>query len=134
MSKGSELDDWLERNPLTPDEEERLDPRPELRLAPDILAQALGPNASTKDALERVAGEGDSKVAVLRDAGSGMTAVAVPLERYLELVTSYIKDRNLSEVTVDNRALPSAEILTALGVEQVDPQATWLYMGGDSIG
>lgn len=135
MGKASELDDWLDSHPLAPEEIEARDgPRPKLRLAPDVLAETLDSSTSVKGVLDRVAGEGVCKIAALHDAESGATAVAVPLEQYLELVTSHIRDRSLSEVTLDNRALPSDTTLAVLGVEQVDPQATWLHMGGDSIG
>jgi hypothetical protein len=131
MGKASELDDWLERNPLTPEETEMRDgPRPKLRLGPNVLAQALDPSAKVKDVLVRVS-EAASKVTVLHDAQSGATAFAIPEEQYLELITSYIRDRDLSEVKSDGRIAPSDETLSELGVEEINPRDTWIHTDYD---
>jgi hypothetical protein len=129
MGEASKLDDYLDdlaSQPLPP-EVERLDPRPKLRIAHDALARALGPNATVHNVLEQVSnGNGAT---VLHDATSDATAVVVPADEYLELVTSQIKDRGLAHVTSDGRALPSDATLNGFGVEQVDPAATWLHIG-----
>jgi hypothetical protein len=119
VGKGTELVNEL-KSPLTPEEIE--DSRPKLRLRADVFTQAFGPNAEVKDVLDRLADETVGEVAALHDAESGTTAIVVPVERYLELITSHISDRNLSEVTLDNRVVPSEAILSGLGVEQVDPK------------
>jgi hypothetical protein len=130
MGEASEFDDWLERHPLTPEETAQRDgPRPELRLRPEALSQALGPDAQVKNVLDRqVAETSEKRTAVLHDSKTGTTSIAVPLEQYLELVTSYIRDRDLAQLTLDNRAIPPDEALSELWVEQVDPQATWLHL------
>lgn len=130
MGKARELDNWLDsRPPLSSEETERREPRPKLRLRPEVLAQALGPAAEVKGVLDRQAGETGEKRTALHDAESGATAVAVPLEQYLELVTSYIRDRHLAQVNHDHRVIPPDTTFSELGVEQVDPQATWLHLG-----
>ncbi len=131
MGKASELDDWLERQgPLTPEETDERDPRPRLRLGHKVLSTALGPDQHMQHVLDRVSGTAsDESVVGLCDDQSNVRAVAVPVEQYLELVTSYIRDRNLSELTLDNRSVPSDATLAELGVEQVDPHATWLNLG-----
>jgi hypothetical protein len=130
MGRASELDEWLEKHPLTSEEVEMRDgPRPPLRLGADILRESLGPETPAKDVLERLSSTVVGNVAVMRDA-SGTTAVAVPVDRYLELVSSYIRDRQLSEVNLDGRIAPSDGTLGELGVEQVNPRDTWIHVDG----
>ena len=134
MGKATELDDSLQRMPRrTPEERERFDPRPKLRLRQEVLEQAISPAQPVADALGRLAGEGSEPRVALHDPESGATAVAVPLEQYLELVTSYIKDRQLAAMTTDARSTPPNATQIELGIEQVDPQATWLYTGEGTI-
>lgn len=131
MGKGSELDDWLQKNPLTPEEvETREGPRPKLRLRPDMLEKALGPDSQVKEALRRVASEGADSVTALRDAESGTAAIVVPVEQYLELISSHIRDRHLAEVQLDGQVAPSESTFAAFGVEQVNPRDTWLGIQG----
>lgn len=131
MGKATDLDDWFERHPLTSEEMERREgPRPKLRLAPDVLAQAIDSSTQVKDALDRAVTQAAINVTALHDAESGVTAIAVPAERYLELVTSFIRDRNLSEVNLDGRIAPSDATLSELGVEQINPRDTWISVDG----
>ncbi|HTB48560.1 MAG TPA: hypothetical protein VK712_00575 [Verrucomicrobiae bacterium] len=126
MGKATELDDFLDKRVLTTEEIEwRHGSRPKLRLRPEVMAQAIAPNAQVSDVLARLAdADGENRTA-LHDPESGMMAIAVPLELYLELVTSYIKEQNLSEGKTDGRTAPTDATLAALGIEQVDPQASW---------
>lgn len=125
MGKASELDDWLERHPLTPEEKARQKPRPQLRLRREVLYRALSPDVLVKEALDQVAAGGSETLAML-DAATGETAIVVPVERYLELVTSHIRDMQLDEMGLDGRTTPSEDTFLALGVEQVDPTESWL--------
>lgn len=130
MGKATELDDFLERQPpLTQEELDRRAARPKLRLRSELLEQALSPTQPVQAALEQLSGETGGKRTVLGNAESSAIAVAVPLERYLELVASYIKDRGLANVTVDYGVIPSDATFAELGVEQVDPEASWMYFG-----
>jgi hypothetical protein len=131
MGKASELDDWLNRQlPLTPEEKARYEgPRPQLRLRREVVERAVGPDVPVKAALGYVASQGAEAVA-LRDAESGTTAVVVSLAQYFELVSSYIRDRELAEVGLDGRVVPSDSTFSALGVEQVNPRESWLRIGG----
>src|SRR5579863_1718042 len=106
-------------------------PDPQLRLNADILARSISPD-STTELLDQV--EGDNLVAVVHNAEQQARAVVVPAELYLELVTSYIRDRNLMEAQLDGRIVPPEATLAELGVEQVDPRQTWIYTGGDTGG
>jgi len=135
MGKASELDDYLETHPLTPDEKARYKrPRPQLRLRSEVVEQALDPDAPVKTALGHVATQQGAEVVALHDAESGSTAVIVPVAQYLELVSSYIRDRELAEIDLNGRAVPSDATFSALGVEQVDPQESWLRIGGRDPG
>jgi hypothetical protein len=130
MGKASELDDFLDRQPpLTPEEIEARDgPRPKLRLGSHLLNRSLGPDAKTGDVLDRLTSE--TKVTSLHDSETGATGVVVPAEQYLELVTSYIRDRGLAEVKLDGQVAPTDTTLLDLGVEQVNPRDTWLRIEG----
>ncbi len=129
MGKASELDDFLDKQPpLTP--EEAYGPRPELRLRPELLAKALGPSTGVRRALHELNKENADGEIVLHDKESGATAVAVPVELYLYLVSSHIRAMNLSEVSPeDGQIRPSDATLSVLGVEQVDPRAVWVHTG-----
>ena len=132
MGKASELDDWLDKQPpLTQDEveERRGGKRPELRLRPDVLSEALHPSARVSDVLARLENRTANSVTALHDADSGTTAIAVPLEQYLQLVSAYIGDNQLLEAQLDGRIVPPDTTLEASGVDQVDPQATWIETG-----
>ena len=127
-TKASELLDDLRQRRLTPEEREARDgPRPKLRLEPTVLDRTVGAHANMQDVLTRLGGEGTAKMVVLHDADSGASAVAVPVEQYLELVTSFLKDGQVSQYQagLDGRIAPSAAALAELGVEQVNPRDTW---------
>lgn len=125
MGKATDLENSI--RPLTPEEmEKRLGPRPKLRLRPDVVAQALDSNAGVQDVLHRLDQQGPDGLTVLHDAASGAAAVTIPLDRYLSLVTSDIRDRQLTEANFDGRIGPSDATLSAMGVEQVNPRDTWL--------
>jgi|HubBroStandDraft_6_1064221.scaffolds.fasta_scaffold89496_2 hypothetical protein len=126
MGKASKL---LQELMATESPEEAHGPRPKLRLRPELADQALGPAAHVEDILDRLSGEGTSKEVVLHDASTGTSVVAIPVEEYLELVTSYIRDMNLSNLATDGQIRPSDAALAELGVEQEDPQATWQHVG-----
>jgi len=98
-------------------------------LRPELLASGLGADASVREVLARQSSGAGEDITVLRDA-AGATAVTIPVEQYLELVTSYIKDNELSEVNLDGRVGPSDAVLSGLGVEQVNPRDTWLRIEG----
>lgn len=132
MGKATEFDDLMGgMPPRTAEARERRDPRPKLRLRQEVLEQAVTPSHPVADTLSRLV---DEPEVALHDPDSGNTAIAVPLDQYLELVTSFIRDRQLAQITADGRAIPSEATLMGLGVEQVDPQATWLHTGGGRIG
>jgi hypothetical protein len=129
MGKASELDDFLDKQPPLTSEEAH-GPRPELQLRPELLAKALGPSNRIRRALYELNKEGADREVVLHDEKSGATAVAVPIELYLYLVTSHIQAMNLSEVSPeDGQIRPSHATLSVLGVEQVDPRAVWVHTG-----
>lgn len=121
MGKASELDDFLDRQQLTPEEMERR----KMRLRPDVLEAALPPERPIQEALNRL-GEGVRAVA-LYDPSSGATAITVPLDKYFELVTAYLRYQGSGLKDEDARShfeimALSNEASTELGVEQGDPQ------------
>lgn len=130
MGKASELDDDLRRHPLTREELEQFQgPRPKLRLRAEVLERALGSSAQVQDVLELVNTQGADAVA-LRDPQTDAIVVVVPAGQYLELVTAYIRDRNLAEVKLSGQVTPSEATFSELGVEQVNPRDTWLRIEG----
>lgn len=125
MGKASDLDDFLEgMPPLTQEEKDKREHRPKMRIRAEVLDQALESSAGVRDVLDRL--DGNQQVA-LHDAESDATAIAVPVEQYVELVRSYIKDRQLFDLTSE-APVPEAT-LSQLGVEQVDPHEPWLHIG-----
>lgn len=122
MGKATELDDFLDRQP--PITQEELERR-KLRLRPDVMKAALIPDQPVQEALNRVS-EGARAVA-LHDPSSGTTAITVPLDQYLKLVNSYLKDEGSDTEILALTSKASAE----LGVEQGDPhmQTAWLRLG-----
>lgn len=127
MGKASEFDDRIRR--LTQEEYDELRGRhrPPLRLRREALERALDPSTGVGDVLHRQSNGED--LTVLHDARTGATAVAVPVEQYLQLVSALIGDNELSEVQLDGTIRPSDATLAASGVEQVDPNATWIKTG-----
>lgn len=124
--KGTRLVEELLSHPLTEEEQaERRGPRPKLRLRPEVLTQALDTKASVRDVLARQTGEAAPALTVLRDAETGATSVAVPLDQYLELVTSSIKDADRWIAGNDGGLRPPDDDLAQLGVEQVNPDDSW---------
>jgi len=131
MGKASELSKALEEQPLTPQEhEQREGPRPALRLSDELINEALGPAVSIGEALTQANNSARTQPVVLRDPETEQTAVVLSADEYLDLVTSRVKDRQLYQTFPDRRIGPSAETLADLGVEQVDPRATWWPVEG----
>ena len=140
MGKGAEYEERIRARQAEiargerQNERSRNNPRPGLRLGPDMLAQALSSSANVGDVLDRLADNSASAVTALRDAESGAAAVVVPVSQYLELVTSFIRDRELIEISTEGHhaghAAPSDATLRELGVEQVNPHDTWVPLPG----
>jgi hypothetical protein len=132
MGKGTEYEKaraarWAEGRA---DHETSSEPRPALRLRPDVLADAIDPRTVDSELLDRVTGKRAGKLTVIRDTESGATVVVVPVEQYFTLVTSHIRDQGLATMRTDGRVGPFDETLTELGVEQVNPHDTWLPVPG----
>lgn len=129
-SKASELREALLK-PLTPEQRQaRLDslsPRPKLKLNGEVAQRALGTTANVKDVLAQLEGDDTAKVAALHDADSGASAVVIPVEQYLELVTSRLRDNEVFTFQAEpsGRVGPQETDLAELGVEQVNPRDTW---------
>lgn len=130
MGKASELDARAKTLSQEEIDERKGNHRPALQLRQDVLSQALAPTARVEDVLKHLGGETLDHVA-LHDPTSGVTAVAVPLERYLQLIGADVADRDQLEVGLDGRMLPSDATLAASGVEQVDRQAPWSQIPHD---
>jgi hypothetical protein len=131
MGKASELDDQLEQNPLSAEDEARFRPhRPELRLRSDAPSLDVDGHIGTQ--LARELSRSGVHGLTLRDPQGDVRAVAIPVERYLELVGADISaDENKQTAFLDGRIGPPDEILRTAHVEQVDPRDTWLQTDYD---
>lgn len=125
MSKSSELVDDLMRHPLTSEEiAERRGKHPELRLRPDAPAVEVDATTRVQDVVARLASE-DVGCVALRDASAGVTAMVMPVERYLELVGTELATDPNKVATLDGDLAPTAAATAASYVEQVNPRDTW---------
>ncbi|MGC1177217.1 MAG: hypothetical protein WA843_04055 [Candidatus Saccharimonadales bacterium] len=124
MGKASELDRRTRRITQEEDDRNKGKVRPSLRLRPDVLDQAIEGSTAVQEVLNRLGHGGDDKVA-LHDPATGRTAVALSVERYLELVGSEMQERDVFTIGPNGQTHPPDGRLEATGAEQVDPQATW---------
>jgi hypothetical protein len=123
--KATELDDVLAQRRLTPEEiEERRGKRPELRLRPDVPSIDVSEATRAYEILDKL-GQDEISGLALRSLNGVVTAMVVPLDRYLELATSDLKGSHNKEATNDGRVIPAEATFAASYVEQVDPNATW---------
>lgn len=122
--KATELDDLLAQRRLTPEEiEERRGKRPEVRLRADVPSVEVGEATQAQGIVDKLRQENLGGLALCTPDGA-VTAMVVPVERYLNLTVSGLKD-GLKEGTIDGRVAPTDAALAASYVEQVDPRATW---------
>jgi hypothetical protein len=130
MSKASELADDLMSHPLTPEEIAARYPRvPELRLRADAPTVEINETTRARDILERVRSENVGSIA-LRESAAGITAVVIPVERYLELVGKELATDPSNKVgTLDGQIRPTDAAIAASHVEQVNPDDSWLPRG-----
>jgi hypothetical protein len=127
--KATEFDDAMARRTLTPEEWEARYPKPpELRLRSDTPSVEVDQTTRVQEVLVRLANEDGDSVAV-RNADGGVTAMMVPVERYLELVATELANNHQGEATLDGRIVPTEAAFAASYVEQVDPNATWVDTG-----
>jgi hypothetical protein len=118
-------DDLLQRS-LTPEQIAARDRRPDLHLRADVPTVEVDETTRAKGVLEKLQGEA-GLVALGEQAG--ISAVVVPIERYLELVGSQLKydpsiEREGRTATFD--IAPTEGAMEASHVEQVRPSDTWL--------
>jgi hypothetical protein len=126
MGKAEELMDDLLRHPLTPEEIATRYPKvPELRLRADAPTVEVDATTTARDVLERVQSQDVGSVA-LRDSTTGVTAVVMPVERYLELVGGELAHDPLNkEAGLNGTITPTEAALVASHVEQINPHDTW---------
>ncbi len=104
-------------------------PRPELQLRADTPTIKVDEHTSTQELLSHIT---PSEYGVaLRDSDGAVTAMVVPLERYIELASGTIAgDSHFGvDLSASNEAHPRLHAhpssLEALHVEQIDPRAEW---------
>jgi hypothetical protein len=126
MGKASELDDFLERRRLTPEEEARRHGlRPELRLRADAPAIELEQATPVDDALAELRSKDLGALALRKPTGE-IAAMLVTAERYLELVGTELARGSDMEVTIHGRFAPVESAFNKAYVEQVDPHEPWI--------
>jgi len=122
--KATALEEVLAQRRLTPEEiAERSGHRPEVRLRTDVPAVEVGMMTRAREVVSRLQGDDISTLA-LRMPNGEVSAMVVPVERYLELASLELK-AGPKEGTLDGRIVPRGDRLEAAGVEQVDSSATW---------
>jgi hypothetical protein len=123
--KASELVDDLLRRPLTPEEAaKRRGVRPALRWRANAPSVEVDEATPVRRVLDRLSSEALGSVGI-REPGSDVTAVVVPVERYLQLVaTELATDQTKRVATLDGQIVPSEDAFAASHVEQVNPQDT----------
>lgn len=124
--KATELSDSLAQRRLTPEEvdKRRGGKRPELRLRREIPTVEIHKTTPAQDILERL-GQEDVRSVALRDPETGVTAVVVPVARYLELAGAELaNDPFNKEGRLDGRMAPSDAAYAASDVEEVDQEVT----------
>jgi len=125
MGKAEDLADDLMRHPLMPEEIAARYPQfPELRLRADAPAVVVDEATRVRDVVGRLQSEDVGSIA-LRNPDGGVTAMVVPVERYLELVGTQLATDPNKVATLDGRLMPSEVSIAASYVEQVNPRDTW---------
>jgi hypothetical protein len=125
--KATEFVDYLLSHPLTPADIEKIrGKRPELRLRADAPSVTVDDTMRAQEVTERLQAD-DTELIALRDSETGkVTAVALPLARYLQLVgTELAAEPFNKEATLDGRIVPSDDAFAASYVEQVNPADSW---------
>ena len=122
--KATEMDAALAQRRLTPEEiEEQSGKRLELRLRNDMPAVEVRETTPAREILEYLGREDVGGVA-LRDPDSGVKAVVVPVERYLELAGAELASNPFNkEGRLDGRIGLTKASLAASHVEEADPEA-----------
>ena len=120
--KATEFDDAMEGRALKPGE---LWPeRPRLRLRSDVPSVEVSEHTRIHDVLGRLKNKDLSSIA-LRDQSGAVTAMIVPVEKYVELAGAAIEGDDQFEATLESSIVPSPTALAALHIEQIDEQAKW---------
>jgi hypothetical protein len=103
--------------------------RPQLRLRADVPSVEVSETTRVQEILSRLDSE-DTRRVLLSSPEAGVTAVVVPIDRYIDLVGTELEFEvsHSGQALLDGRIEPT-ELATS-DVEQVDPQATWQEVGG----
>lgn len=129
MGKASELDDFLEGRSLTPEEVTARHPKvPELRLRADVPAVEIDGATTASNVLAHMRSENVGTIA-LHEPSVNVTAVVMPVERYLELVGTELANDPFHKEAGPRGIAPTEAALAAVHVEQVDPSDTWARGG-----
>jgi hypothetical protein len=125
MGKATELDDYQDRHPLTPEKVAARYPKvPELRLRADVPAVEIDEATTASNVLAHMRSENVGTIA-LHEPIVNVTAVVMPVERYLELVGSELANDPFHKEAGPRGIAPTEAALAAVHVEQVDPSDTW---------
>lgn len=124
MGRGKELADALMRRAAEEGsiEARRRRLRPEMRLAPDVVVDADS-KTRAREALGQLAADGVNCVEV-RDTETGMDAVLIPAERYVELMTRLLAAEP-PEIAHEHGHPRYPSGIADVNLEQVDPNASW---------
>ncbi|HST54333.1 MAG TPA: hypothetical protein VLJ42_00360 [Solirubrobacteraceae bacterium] len=111
---------------VSPEEMARRHPKlPELRLRSDTPTVEIDDTTPIKDSVNRLKSK-DVDAIGIREAGSDVAAVILPVERYLELAAKELAGKTFDWVgTLDRHLVPHDDAFAASHVEQIDRNETW---------
>lgn len=125
MAKASEIARQLSERVGESAGEDPRSSHPELRLRDGVMV-AVDPSKTVSAALGEVQG---NKEIAMQDPNAGSSGVLISTERYLELVGIELL-HGPKQADASGRIYPVA--LDSSSVEQVDPDATWVPVQGQS--
>jgi hypothetical protein len=97
--------------------------RPQLRLRADVPSVEVSASTPAQEVLDLVE-KGNGRTVALRSPESGVAAIVVPVDRYVELAGAAIEGDHAFEV-IEGRVVPSPTGLADAAIEQVDPSVEW---------
>jgi hypothetical protein len=127
MGRASDAFRELNEQPPRGEEERLHGALPALRLKVELTADVAEPG-SIATAMEALA-HGQARNVMIHDSVNDLSAVLVPLERYVELVGKELQGSQLRDATPDGRLIPAD--LADAEVEMSDPAADWSPSQGD---
>lgn len=120
QSPGGNASEIVDRITQRTPREEKL---PEVRLRADTPTLEVNEDTRIRGTLDQLQA-GEVGAVALSEPGSKPSAVVIPIERYLELVTRELV-AGRGTIASQGRIIPEDSTLAAVHIEPVDPNADW---------